>query len=65
MFEDGEANDVLGSSQGNRPAFRVVQPKRIRVVDDIGSRAFELGERVSAVAIDAAMIEGTVGWEGK
>ena len=50
------------SLQGNRSAFLVVQPKRIRVVDGIGSRAFELGEGVSAVAIDAAMVEGTVGW---
>jgi hypothetical protein len=44
VFENGEANDVLGSTQGNRPAFRVVQPKRIRVVDSRGrTRGVRIG----------------------
>ncbi len=60
MLEDGKANDALGSTQGIRPAFRVVQPKRIHEVDNIGIRAVELGERVSAEADDAAMVEGTL-----
>ena len=47
---------------GQQIGVSVVQPKRIRVVDDEGSHAFELGKRFMVVVIHAAMVEGTVGW---
>ena len=42
MFEQCKANDCLGSSQGDRSLFLVVQSKRIRVCDKIGIRASEI-----------------------
>lgn len=42
MFEQGKADDCLGSSQGNRSLFFVNQSKRIRVCDKIGIRASEI-----------------------
>ena len=65
MLIDGEANNVLSSVLGKASSFRVVQLKRICVVNDVGSRAVKLGERGAAVLGDATMVEGTVGWQGE
>ncbi len=57
------ARRTLSSLAGCRAKYgcSVVQPKRICVVDDVGSRVFKLINRRFAVAVDAAMVEGTVG----
>jgi hypothetical protein len=65
MLKNGEANDVFSCTLGKASSFRVVQSKRIRVVNDVGSRAVKLVERGAAVAGDATMVEGTVGWQGE
>ena len=65
MLKDDEANHVLSSVLGKASLFRVVQPKRIRVVNNVGSCAVKLGERGALVAGDATMVEGTVGWQGE
>jgi hypothetical protein len=57
-FQKWRDKRCLGQCVGKASSFRVVHSKRICVVDNVGSRAFTLGDRGFAVAADAAMVEG-------